>query len=244
MGKLEISELVEYIEKNIIQFHRKRLEKLQQLQLNNVLKKKNPYLFKAKAIDTAQDYVKNILDAFLSSQAEGIFGLFLEELAIFVGSRVYNGMRSKWEGMDLEFEKDQVKYIVSMKSGPNWGNSDQIKRMRHNFNRVKEYLILQNSSVTVVAVNGCCYGHDNKPDKGDYLKLCGQRFWSFISGNEYLYTEIIEPLGHQAKQRNQEFMEQYAQIINRFTLEFIQKFCTKTGQIMWNKIVKFNSSPE
>lgn len=244
MEKLELSELVEYIEKNITQFHRKRLEKLQQLQLNNVLKKKNPYLFKAKAIDTAQDYIKNILDAFLSSQEEGIFGLFLEELAIFIGSRVYNGMRSKWEGMDLEFEKDQVKYIVSIKSGPNWGNSDQIKRMRQNFNRVKEHLIIQNSSLTVVAVNGCCYGRDNKPDKGDYLKLCGQRFWSFISGNEYLYTEIIEPLGHQAKQRNQEFMEQYAQIINCFTLEFIQKFCNPTGQIMWNKIVKFNSSPE
>ena len=97
------------IEKNIVQFHHKRLEKLQQLQLNNILKKKNPYRFKAKAIDTAPDHVKNILDAFLSSPEEGILGLFLEKLAIFIGSRVYNGMRSKWEGMDLEFEQDQVK---------------------------------------------------------------------------------------------------------------------------------------
>ncbi len=153
-------------------------------------------------------------------------------------------MRSKWEGMDLEFEQDQIKYIVSIKSGTNWGNNDQIKRMRHNFNRVKEHLILQNFPLTVVAVNGCCYRRDKKPDKGDYLKLYGQQFWSFISGNKYLYTEIIEPLGHQAKQRNQEFMEQYAQIINCFTFEFIKEFCNLTGQIMWNKIVEFNSSPE
>ena len=244
MGKIKLSEIVEYVEKNIIQFHHRRLEKLQQLQLNNVLKKKNPYLFKAKSIDTAQDYVKNILDAFLSSQEEGIFGHFLEELAIFINSKVYNGKKSEWEGMDLEFEKDQVKYIVSIKSGPNWGNSDQIKRMRHNFNQVKANLMLQNSSMTVVAINGCCYGRDNKADKGDYFKLCGQRFWFFISGNEYLYTEIIEPLGHQAQQINQEFMEQYAQIINRFTLDFIKKFCNPNGQIMWDKIVRFNSSPE
>jgi type II restriction endonuclease EcoO109I-like protein len=40
----------------------------------------------------------------------------------------------------------------------------------------------------VVAVSGCCYGHENQPDKGDYLKLCGQRFWGFISGNRELYT--------------------------------------------------------
>jgi len=32
----------------------------------------------------------------------------------------------------------------------------------------------------IVAVNGCCYGRDNRPDKGDYLKYCGQRFWEFI----------------------------------------------------------------
>ena len=146
--------------------------------------------------------------------------------------------------MDLEFEKDQIKYIISIKSGPNWGNSDQIKQMRHNFEQVKKHLILQNSSLTVVPANGCCYGRDNKPNKGDYLKLCGQRFWSFISGNDHLYTEIIEPLGHQAKQINQDFMEQYAQIINRFTFEFTKKFCNKTGQIMWSKIVEFNSSSE
>ncbi len=203
MGKITQSEIVEYVEKNIVKFHKKRLEKLEQLKLNNVLKKKNPYLFKAKNINTAQDYVKNILDAFLSSQEEGIFGLFLEELAIFICSKVYKGVRSSYEGMDLEFDKDKVKYIVSIKSGPNWGNSDQIKRMRQNFKKIKESFAIHKPSLTVVAVNGCCYGQDNVPDKGDYLKLCGQRFWSFISGNEQLYTEIIEPLGHQAKQRNQ-----------------------------------------
>ena len=98
--------------------------------------------------------------------------------------------------------------------------------------------------MTVVAINGCCYGRDNKTEKNGYRKLCGQRFWSFISGNEYLYTEIIELLGHQAQQINQEFMEQYAQIINRFAFEFTKKFCNKTGQIMWSKIVEFNSSSE
>ncbi|HPK53898.1 MAG TPA: PmeII family type II restriction endonuclease, partial [Smithellaceae bacterium] len=36
-----------------------------------------------------------------------------------------------------------------------------------------------------------CYGKDSNPDKGDYLKLCGQIFWEFISGDENLYTDII-----------------------------------------------------
>ncbi|GBE26604.1 modification methylase DpnIIB [bacterium BMS3Bbin03] len=46
------------------------------------------------------------------------------------------------------------------------------------------------------------YGRDNKPDKGEYQKLCGQRFWTFLSGDDLLYTDIIEPLGHKAKEKN------------------------------------------
>ena len=165
----------------------------------DVIKRKNPYLFKAKNINTAQDFVKTILDAFLSSQEEGIFGGFLEELAIFICSEVYGGQKSSAEGIDLEFETDSIRYIVSIKSGPNWGNSSQIAKLRDNFGKAKRILRTNISSTNVVAVNGCCYGKDRKPDTGDYLKLCGQQFWEFISGDEDLYTDIIEPLGNQAK---------------------------------------------
>ena len=61
---------------------------------------KNPYLFKAKDINTAQDFVTFILDAHLSSQEETIFGGFLEELAIFICSQVYSGQKSAAEGID------------------------------------------------------------------------------------------------------------------------------------------------
>lgn len=59
--------------------------------------------------------------------------------------------------------------------------------------------------------------------------------------NEDLYTDIIEPLGHQAKERNEQFLQEYAKVINKFTLEFIQSFCDTDGNILWEEIVKFNS---
>jgi hypothetical protein len=93
----------------------------------------------------------------------------------------------------------------------------------------------------VIAVNGCCYGKDDNPEKGDYLKLCGQRFWEFIFGDENLYTEIIEPLGHKAKEKNEQFSEEYAKVINKFTLAFSQEYCDHSGKIMWEKLVKYNS---
>jgi hypothetical protein len=67
--------------------------------------------------------------------------------------------------------------------------------MKTNFKQAKRVLGTNTLKINIVAVNGCCYGRENSPDKGDYLKYCGQVFWEFISGNTSLYTEIIEPLG-------------------------------------------------
>ncbi len=242
MPHIEQQEIARYVEENIHRFHENRITGLRTLKLQTVLKRKNPYLFKAKNIITAYDLVKGLLDAHLSSSEEGLFGAFLEGLAIFVCARIFNGRKSSSEGIDLEFEKDLVRYIVSIKSGPNWGNSSQIRRMIDNFNRAKKILRTNTFSTNVVAVNGCCYGKDDQPDKGDYLKLCGQRFWEFISDNEGLYTEIIEPIGYTAKENNEQFEEEYGKVINRFTLEFMQSFCDTEGQIDWQKIVQLNSA--
>ncbi len=244
MSRIDRTEITAFIEIHIKDYHTKILERLLALKLANILKRKNPYLFKAKNLNVAQELVKSILDAHLSSQEEGIFGGFLEELAIFICSKLYNGQKSSSEGIDLEFEKDDIRYIVSIKSGPNWGNSSQIARMRDNFKKAKRILGTNVSKMNVVAVNGCCYGRDNHPDKGDYLKLCGQRFWELISDDEQLYIDIIEPLGHRAKEHNEQFKEEYANVINRFTLEFSQEFCHETGAIDWDRLVKFSSSKE
>ena len=241
MRQLRLERVTEYVENNIGTFHDKRLKSLEGLKLDIILKRKNPYLFKAKNILTAQVLVETILDAHLSSQEETIFGDFLEGLAIFINEIVYGGHKSAAEGIDLEFDREGIKYILSIKSGPNWGNSSQIRRMIDNFKKAKKILRTSNSKLHIIAVNGCCYGRDNKPDKGEYLKLCGQRFWSFISGNDNLFAEIIEPLGYKAKEKNQDFKGARARIVNKFTFEFGEKYCID-GIIDWEKLVKFNSA--
>ncbi len=242
MFPINLNEISKYVEDNISTFHSKRLSNLENLSLDTVLIRKNPYLFKAKNVLTASDIVKGILDAHLSSQEETIFGEFLEGLAIFINKITFQGNKSSAEGIDLEFEKEDVKYIVSIKSGPNWGNNQQITKMKENFRKAKKILNTNTSKKKIVAVNGCCYGKDNKPDKGEYLKLCGQRFWEFISGGKELYINLIEPLGHRAKEKNEEFHIAYSQIINKFTFEFGKDFCEESGKINWEKLVKFNSA--
>lgn len=238
MSLISKKHLTDFIERSVPSFHQNRLENLAGLKLEKVLGRKNPYLFKAKHIENAGGLVKQLLDAHLSSQEETVFGDFLESLAIFLCLKTYGGRKSTTEGIDLEFERDGKRYIVSIKSGPHWGNSQQIKRMRDNFRQAKRIA----KDPSLIAVNGCCYGRDTKYDKGDYLKLCGQSFWELVSGNDSMYQDIVEPLGHRARERNEAFGKEYEKVANRFTAEFIRDYCTEEGAINWEKIVAFNSA--
>ncbi len=67
-------------------------------------------------------------------------------------------------------------------------------------------------------------------------------FGNTISGNDALYFNLIKPLGYTAKQRNLEFSREYAQIVNKFTIEFSKDFVTADGKIDWESLVKFNSA--
>nr|WP_292003067.1 PmeII family type II restriction endonuclease [Chlorobium sp.] len=231
-----------YVENNIGTFHQKRIASLDGLSLKKVLKRKNPYLFKAKYVLTAEEIIRGLVDAHISSNEETIFGDWLEGLAIFINGKVYGGWKSGIDGIDLEFDNDGQRFMVNIKSGPNWGNASQIKKMKSDFRTAAKTLRTSNSGLQVVAINGCCYGKSTNPDKGDYYKYCGQKFWEFISGNAELYTEIIEPLGHKAKEKNDEFQQSYAQRINMFTKTFTCEYCKDNGTIDWKKLVEFNSS--
>lgn len=242
MNKLNLEDVTMYVEQNIGTFHQKRIQSLDDLKLSEVLKRKNPYMFRAKYVLTAEQIVRGLVDAHISSNEETTFGDWLEGLAIFISHKVYDGRKSGITGIDLEFDNDSTRNIVAIKSGPNWGNSSQIAKMVTDFKTAKKTLRTSNSQLNIVAVNGCCYGRDNKPDKGDYFKYCGQRFWEFISGDDDLYTEIIEPLGYKAKEKNDDFVVSYSQMINKFTKTFAIDFCKDNGEIDWNKLVQFNSA--
>ncbi|EDA9471345.1 cytosolic protein, partial [Salmonella enterica subsp. enterica serovar Rissen] len=176
----------------------KKQEKIRAIKLSDITKRKNPYLFKAKGLTSASDLIKSIMDATVSSGEETVFGNFMEKIAIFTCSQAFGGRKSSAVGIDLEFETESTKYLISIKSGPNWGNSSQKKKMQDNFIKAKKVLGTSGgiNSKSITCIEGCCYGYDARPEKGTHIKLCGQDFWTFISnGNNELYSDIIEPIG-------------------------------------------------
>lgn len=241
-----IQQITQYVEANIGEFHAALITKLQSLDLRKLLSRKNPYLFKAKNIVTASEMVENLASAFMSSAEESIFGNWMEGLAIFVAKCVYNGHKSVAKGLDLEFDIDDTHYLVSIKSGPNWGNSSSIAKLKEDFKAALRIMGTSGNGMKTVCVEGCCYGNDNKEYEGfphaDHIKCCGEKFWALISGEPTLFVDIIEPLGYKAKEKNEEYQKEYGRMINKITLEFIQDYCFEAGSIDWEKIVRLNAA--
>lgn len=250
MKKIDYDKLNSFIASDVIQpFYKIRLDRLKLANLSNIFARKNPYLFKAKNIETAGDLAKAILDAFLSSQEETVFGDLMENLAIHICRQVFNGIKAeegRYRSIDLIFERDNKLYIVGIKSGPNWGNSDQVNTMRRNFKLAKKVIRIDAGEKSIIAVNGCMYGKDNKPHKVSktstlsYYKICGQKFWELISGDNELYKKIIQPLDKEAKKRDEIFKNLYVKKINEMTEDIVKLFYSKSN-LDWDKIIEYVS---
>lgn len=242
MRQINLNQVTDFVENNIQTFHQNRLKSLSETKLPDLLRKKNPYLFKAKNTITAQDLVTSFLDAKLSSSEEKIFGDFLENLAIFVAKKTLNATKSASHGIDFEYTKRRTRFIVSVKSGLNWGNSSQWKALENDFKTAIKILRQSHHINEVKSILGVCYGRASTTLKrGIILQIAGQNFWYMISGDERFYTKIIKPLGYKVKELNETFNVKKSEIINKFTKEFIEDFCDNDGKILWEKLVRFNS---
>ncbi len=241
----------QFVHDNIDSFHEKRLASIKRLKLDKVLARKNPYLFRAKNLNRAADLVSAILDAGLSSSEEGSFGGFMESLAIFVAEQTGGGMKSGVPGLDIELMRNDIRYLISVKSGQHWGNKDSRRKMRDDF-RTAVRVLRQNPRVGhLQPTEGICYGKfgvkqadKGIQDKGDYIRVIGQRFWQLISSDTELYVDLIVPLGHEAEAHATKFEEEKAATYTRLTDEFVHTFCDSEFKIDWPKLVRFVSKNE
>ncbi|MFN7209598.1 MAG: PmeII family type II restriction endonuclease [Aggregatilineales bacterium] len=243
MRSLDRVALSSFIQSELEKFYRERLDSLNKLDFKAVLRRKNPYLFRAKGVQTASDLARDILEAYLSSSEEERFGGFLESIALFVAEQVHNAYESTLEGIDLEFDYNGAHYFVQVKSGTNWGNSSQKKRLAQDFeNAARSYRAVY-PQAKVICVEGSCYGRVRaRKSAQSHIVLAGQAFWELLSGSPELYLEIIEPLGSAAQTFSLEFKNRRKGIEEEFAAKIAESFATLDGRIDWQQLLSFVSS--
>ena len=230
-------DLHEIVDRHIGRFNSRRLEKIRNIKLTNLVKRKNPYLFIAQQVATPEVLAEALVRATLSSSEETLFGGVLEEIAIDICEAVFGGQKSTTTGIDLDFMRDGIRYLVAIKSGPNWGNSSQKKRLQQDFRNAIIVVKQSSRNLNIQAVNGCCYGTDNR-EYGDYRKVCGKAFWELISGDDFLFQRLMFEID---KVSANGYQQDIARAVDTITDELKDRWSVN-GSLDWKSIIQMNSA--
>lgn len=229
------------IAKALEEFYKSLLEKINGVDIKGIMKKKNPYLYRAKAMQSASDIVESVLAAFVSSSEETIFGnCFFEPLAIAASG----GNKALAEGVDIMVDdrENNTMHAIAVKSGPSVFNADSKKRQEQNFKAA--WKLAQQAKAQYDPVIGYSYGK-KKPSKSAtpklYRELAGKKFWAELTGDENFYLKIIDYMGDMPEKYLEQYKTAYAKASNRLVAQFTALFCDPDGSINWTKLVEFNS---
>lgn len=239
--KYDEAEVINAIAVALENFYKSLIEKIDGLDVVKIMKRKNPYLYRAKAMENASDIVNSVLNAFISSSEETIFGnCFFEPIAIAASG----GNKALAEGVDIMIQDNDSNtiYAVAVKSGTSVFNADSKKRQEQNFMAASK--LAQQAKARFVAYIGYAYGKKKMSDRGTpkiYQELAGKKFWEELTGEEDFYLKIIRFMGTLPEQYVSAYKESYNKAFNRLVREFSNKFCKEDGSIDWEKLVEFNS---
>ena len=237
MAPITPEELEALIRECLDDFYKRRINRLSTLQLKETLRKKNPYLLRAIGIELASDLIAHILQAYMSSSDETIFGdRFFEPIA----RKVSGGRVASHEGIDVIIETDTVYTPISVKSSPNAFNSSQAKRMDDEFRQLRNRM--QKIHKKYDPLLGHCYGRVNtEPSKFLYRRRSGQLFWEELTGDPDFYLKLMRIMGEIPKEHAITYKTEYSNAINRFTKDFLLEFSNDNGGIDWDKLLIYNS---
>ena len=231
--------IVEAIATALDAFYSSLIAKVNSLNIKSIMKRKNPYLFRAKAMNDAAQIVDAILAAFISSSEVTIFGnVFFEPIACAAAQ----GQKALAEGVDIMVERDNTIYAIAVKSGTSVFNADSRKKQEQNFMAASK--LAQQAKKRFVAMIGYSYGKKKASSRGlpkFYSELAGKEFWTELTGDEEFYIKLIRLMDRLPEKYVEDFDEAYQKAANRLVKEFTIEFCNDDGGIDWEKLVRFNS---
>lgn len=163
-----------------------------------VIARKNPFLFRIRAKDNPAAYIDSVLDAYCSASEETMFGNLMEDCAKIICRHAKQGDKAHAAGIDLDYLDGNVRYLVQVKSGPNWGNSAQKAKLRDQFTNARKVYGANESDRHMVCIEGHTYGKSNRKDEGTHLVLTGPDFWMEISGWEGCSDALLQLIGEHA----------------------------------------------
>jgi hypothetical protein len=200
------------------------------------LVKVNPYLF-AGRVKNPMRFAREYLNAKYSSSEESLFGNMIEDIARAILDRIRLGTKTPAKGIDGDVVRGLNRYLVSVKSGANWGNSSSTAAQGRYFEDAKTIIGSRGHRLTSVML--IMYGREDRNLKYADIELVGQQAWAFLSGDKDFYAKLIQYF----VDGSEEFGQQIERARHESEAKLYAELCAggfvlKNGEMDWPSFVK------
>lgn len=200
MRQLNEAHLREHVTAKVDKFRKSLLKSLKEITLEELIRKKNPYLLLTICGTTGEAIMTALLD-WISSSRESKFGGILEDIGLFVAGRTKSAystgsLKSGVKGLDYEFVRNGIRMGISSKSGGSWGNSQSSLAQNDQLKGFKNTVTGNIAKHVVVPAMGIFYGKTKtrRPSRKQKcpVKFVGQNFWTLLGGDPEVYVKVLE----------------------------------------------------
>jgi len=241
MTKGEKAQVRRFVSKKVTDYYTARLDKLDTVELPDLLRRKNIFLLAAEGL-TPWELIDELLTARTIASSEGLFGKRFEDVALKVLSVAHDvAIKSSAGSIDAEVISSGRRFIISLKAGPATYNAGNAKNARKEFTAAKARVAQEDINTPVFTMNAAYYGNSKPVLDKIPMVLRGQAFWFFASKEESFYIELLKMCSKKNKTFRAKVKTKFDEVRNRLTGEFLHDFCDSNNSIMWDKLAKLNS---
>lgn len=206
-------------------------ERLLSLRMKDVIKNKNPYLYRASGIRTCEDLVRRVLQDYVSASVEGYFGKFFEAVARVVSG----GVKPVGGGeVDLDVRIGEVAHLYVIKSGAKGFNSSSYDKAKRDLNSAERRL--RQDRVRTEKKIAFAYGRKRTTFEEGIERLSSQQFWAEVSGDADFYDKLLNACELLSPLYTADMQAPYERLLR----EAHELFCAG-DEIDWDRILKLVS---
>ena len=219
------------VEEFEITFTKPITQKLSELKMRDIVRRKNPYLYRASGVSTCDEFVNRAFTEYTSTIGENYFGAFFESVARIVSGGVKPASGGE---IDLEVRHGNAAYLYAIKSGPGGFNSSSEAKARTDLGHAERRL--RQDRVTTHKKMAFAYGRRTTSFNDGVEKLASKEFWSELSGDEQFYKKLLDICAELAPLFESDVNTPYQRLLR----EAHELFCEDDG-IEWDKVIRIVS---
>jgi len=207
-------------------------KRLKSLHIKDIIKSKNPYLYRASGIVTCEDLVLRAFNDYVSASVEGYFGPFFESVARIVSG----GFKPPGSGeVDLFIQTGDAVRLYVIKSGPKGFNSSSYDKAKRDLDS-SEAKLWQDKVKTEKRIAFAYGRRSNTVMKAGIVHLSSRDFWTELSGDEDFYKRLLDACAVMAPLYIADMQAPLGELLQ----EAHQSFC-EDNEINWDKVLRLVS---